>query len=103
MKLDYSIDKYIQMLRKDKDYFHTFIDKPGLAVGVLVLAPGEEDSQEPHDSNEVYLVLNGDGFLRIGSKDYEVSTNKMFFVAKDTQHFFHRNTKELIVVYFFGG
>lgn len=103
MKPDYSVDKYVRMLRKDKGYFHTFIDRPALAAGVLVLAPGEEDSQVPHDSDEVYLVLNGDGFLQIDGKDYKISVNKVYFVAKNVRHFFHGNTRELIAVYFFGG
>lgn len=103
MKPSYLVDKYIEKLRRSSSYYHTFINRNTLAAGVLVLAPGDEDTQEPHESDEVYFVVRGDGFLRINGKDYEVSANKAFFVAKGSRHFFHKNTKELVVVYFFGG
>ena len=103
MKLEYDLNAYVEKIKNSSSYFHTFIDKQSLAAGVLVLQPGEEDTQEPHDSDEVYLVLSGDGFLKINDKDYQVSKNKLFFVAKDVEHYFHGNTKELKVLYFFGG
>ena len=34
-----------------------------MAVGVLFLKPGENDTQEPHDSDEIYYILDGNGFL----------------------------------------
>ena len=103
MKLDYDISNYIEKIKKSKEYFNTFINTENLATGVLVLQPGEEDTQEPHESDEVYFILRGDGYLKIKNKDYSVQSNKLYFVAKNAEHFFHGNKKELIVLYFFGG
>ena len=103
MKLDYDLDTYLEKIKNNNSYFHTFINKDSLAAGVLVLKPGEEDTQAPHDSDEVYYVISGNGFLKIKDKDYKVSKDKLFFVAKNVEHFFHGNTKELKVLYFFGG
>ena len=103
MKLDYNVAKYIEKIKKSDGYFHTFINKQSLAAGVLVLQPGEEDTQEPHESDEVYFIIKGDGFLKIKNKDYPVEPNKMYFVAKNVEHFFYGNKKELVVLYFFGG
>ena len=103
MKLDFDTKQYIDEIRKNDNYFHTFINRETLAAGVLVLQPGEEDTQTPHDSDEVYYVVKGDGFLKINKKDYPISEGKMYFVQKDVAHYFFGNTKELIVLYFFGG
>jgi len=103
LKLEYDLDTYLEKIKNSNSYFHTFINKESLAAGILVLKPGEEDTQTPHDSDEVYFVLSGNGFLKIKDKDYKVSKDKLFFVAKDVEHFFHGNTKELKVLYFFGG
>lgn len=103
LKLEYDLDTYLEKINNNNSYFQTFINKDSLAAGVLVLKPGEEDTQTPHDSDEVYYVISGDGFLKIKDKDYKVSKDKLFFVAKDVEHFFHGNTKELKVLYFFGG
>ena len=103
MKLEFDLANSLEKIKNSNSYFHTFINKDSLAAGVLVLQPGEEDTQEPHDSDEVYYVISGDGFLKIKDKDYKVSKVKFFFVAKDVEHYFHGNKKELKVLYFFGG
>jgi len=103
LKLEYELDTYLEKIKNNNSYFHTFINKDSLAAGILVLKPGEEDIQTPHDSDEVYYVISGNGYLKIKDKDYKVSKDKLFFVAKDVEHFFHGNTKELKVLYFFGG
>lgn len=103
MKLDYDVSNYIEKIKNGKGYFNTFINTESLATGVIVLQPGEEDTQEPHESDEVYFIIKGDGFLKIKNKDYSVEPNKLYFVAKNVEHFFHGNKKDLIVLYFFGG
>ncbi|BDQ30576.1 MAG: cupin domain-containing protein [Nitrosopumilus sp.] len=103
MKLDYDLNSYIEKIKKSNSYFHTFINRESLAAGILVLQPNEEDTQEPHNSDEVYYVISGDGFLKIKNNDYKISKDKLFFVAKGVEHYFHGNTKELKVLYFFGG
>ncbi len=103
MKLEFDLATYLGKIKKSSSYFHTFINKDSLAAGVLVLQPGEEDTQVPHDTDEVYYIISGDGFLKIKNKDYKVSKDKLFFVAKDVEHYFHGNKNELKVLYFFGG
>ena len=103
MKLDFDLSTYLDKIKKSDNYFHTFINRDSLAAGVLVVKPGEQDTQEPHQSDEVYFIISGDGFLKIKNKDYRVSKDKVFFVAKDVEHCFHGNKKELKVLYFFGG
>lgn len=103
MKVEFNINEYIEKIKHTNVYFHTFINKDSLATGVLVLQPGEKDTQEPHESDEVYFILKGDGFLKIKDADYTISENKMFFVGKNIKHFFYGNSKELVVLYFFGG
>ncbi|AFS81201.1 cupin [Candidatus Nitrosopumilus koreensis AR1] len=103
MKLEFDLNQYLEKTKNGSDYFYTFINRESLAVGVLTLQPGEEDTQTPHESDEVYYVISGNGFLRIKDNDYKVSKDKLFFVAKDIEHYFHGNTKELKVLYFFGG
>lgn len=103
MKLDFDLSSYFEKIKNSNSFFHTFINRDSLAVGILVLKPGEEDTQTPHASDEVYYIISGNGFLKIKNKDYPVSKDKLFFVAKDVKHYFYGNTSELKVLYFFGG
>ncbi|MDE1769063.1 MAG: cupin domain-containing protein [Thaumarchaeota archaeon] len=103
MKIDYNTNEFVKKIAKSDTYFHTFINKENLAAGILRLAPGEDDTQEPHESDEVYYVVKGDGFLSVDKKDYPVSEGVAYYVGKKIPHRFYGNKKELIVVYFFGG
>ena len=102
LKIEFDTKEYVKNL-KGSEYFHTFVNRSSLAAGVLRLMPGEEDTQEPHECDEMYYVVRGDGFLQVGKNDYPVSEGKAFFVGKNIVHHFFGNTKELVVLYFFGG
>ncbi len=103
MKIEFDTNEYIQNIAKSKSCFHTFINKNTLAAGILRLSPDQKDTQAPHDSDEIYYVIRGDGFLSIDGKDYSVSEGMAYFVGKNIDHKFHGNKKELVVLYFFGG
>ena len=104
MKLDFDTKEYLNQIKKNKnEYFHTFLNRENLAAGILFLKPGDEATQTPHDSDEIYYVIRGNGYLKISKKDYPVREGKAFFVAKNVAHYFFGNTKELEVLYFFGG
>jgi len=103
MKYEYDTETYLKQISSSSSYFNTFLDKDSLAAGILSLEPGEEDTQEPHKSDEMYYILKGDGSLRINKNDYYVKPGKAFFVPKNVDHYFFGNTKKLIVLYFFGG
>lgn len=103
MKIEFNTNEYIKNIAKNGSYYHTFINRENLAAGVLRLNPGEKDTQTPHESDEIYYVIRGDGFLNISGKDHPISEGKAYFVGKNIEHKFHGNKKELIVLYFFGG
>ena len=90
-------------VRKKEREQKTFINKKSLAFGVLLLKPNEEDTQEPHESDEIYYVIKGNGFLQIKKKSYSVKEGNIYFVAKNFPHHFYGNTKDLLILYFFGG
>ena len=103
MKIDFDTNEYIKKIAKNSTYFYTFVNTKNLADGVLRLEPGGKDTQEPHQSDEIYYVVKGDGFLLIDKKDYPVSEGMSYYVAKNVIHRFHGNKKELVVIYFFSG
>ena len=104
MKFEFNTNEYLKQIKKNnKEYFYTFISRQSLAGGILFLKPGDKDTQSPHDTDELYYILSGDGYLKINKKNYLVSEGKSFFVPKNVVHYFFGNTKELTVLYFFGG
>jgi mannose-6-phosphate isomerase-like protein (cupin superfamily) len=61
---------------------------PGLEIGVYVLVAPEPDRQQPHDDDEVYVVLEGRGVLTIEGEPVEVTEGKAVFVAAGAEHRF---------------
>jgi mannose-6-phosphate isomerase-like protein (cupin superfamily) len=85
----------------DGSGFLGFFELEHLQAGILRLKPGEQDTQEPHSLDEVYLVLEGDGYIEIGKKVYTIKKDLFIFVPAEVKHRFYGNTKEILVVYFF--
>ena len=82
MKFEYNTTEYIKKINSGNSYFNTFLDKNTLAAGILVLKPGEQDTQLPHESDEMYYVLDGDGFLKIKNKNINYKKEKHFLYQK---------------------
>ena len=81
--------------------FLDFFSLRHLQAGILRLKPGESDAQEPHSSDEIYLVLEGNGFIEIGKKAYDLRKDLFIYVPARVRHRFYGNTREILVVYFF--
>jgi mannose-6-phosphate isomerase-like protein (cupin superfamily) len=63
-------------------------ESPGLEIGVYVLVAPEPDRQQPHEDDEVYVVLEGRGVLDIEGETVEVSEGKAAFVRAGAEHRF---------------
>jgi len=95
------IRKLYSKMDRDNSEFLTFFDLEHLQVGILRLRPGEIDTQEPHSTDEVYMVLEGDGFIEIGNKSYDLNKDLFIYVPAQVKHRFHGNKQEILVLYFF--
>ncbi len=61
---------------------------PGLEVGVYVLVAPEPDRQQPHDDDELYVVLEGQGVLEVEGERVELREGHAVFVPAGTEHRF---------------
>ncbi len=95
------VRKLLSRMELDNSDFLNFFDLQHLQVGILRLKPGEKDTQEPHPLDEIYLVLDGDGFIEIGNKVYTLKKDLFIYVPANVRHKFYGNTQEILVVYFF--
>jgi mannose-6-phosphate isomerase-like protein (cupin superfamily) len=60
----------------------------GLEVGVYVLVAPEPDRQQPHEDDELYVVLEGTGVLQVEGKDVPVREGSAVFVEAGADHRF---------------
>ena len=72
-----------------------------LEAGVIMLHPGEEDTQEPHSADELYYVIEGSGFIELGKNKRPVKKGSIVFVPAGMHHRFYGNKEDLVVLYMF--
>jgi mannose-6-phosphate isomerase-like protein (cupin superfamily) len=63
-------------------------ESTGLELGVYVLVAPEADKQQPHDDDEVYVVLEGRGTLEVEGELLEMHEGQGAFVKAGAQHRF---------------
>jgi mannose-6-phosphate isomerase-like protein (cupin superfamily) len=63
-------------------------ESPGLEVGVYVLVAPEPDRQQPHEDDELYVVLEGRGMLKVEGESTSVQEGSAVFVEAGAKHQF---------------
>jgi mannose-6-phosphate isomerase-like protein (cupin superfamily) len=63
-------------------------ESPGLEIGVYVLVAPEADRQQPHEDDEVYVVLEGSGALEVEGEQTLVGEGEAIFVPAGADHRF---------------
>ena len=75
----------------------------GLELGVYVLVAPEPDRQQPHDRDEVYVVLSGRGTLQIADDSVSLEEGDAAFVPAGVEHRFTGYEGLSVLVVFAGG
>jgi len=63
-------------------------ESAGLELGVYVLVAPEPDRQQPHDDDEIYVVLEGTGVLEVEGHEVPVREGTAVFVEAGADHGF---------------
>jgi mannose-6-phosphate isomerase-like protein (cupin superfamily) len=63
-------------------------ESPGLEIGVYVLVAPEPDRQQPHEDDEIYVVLEGRGTLEVEGSPMEMHEGQATFVPAGAEHRF---------------
>jgi mannose-6-phosphate isomerase-like protein (cupin superfamily) len=63
-------------------------ESAGLELGVYVLVAPEPDHQQPHEDDEVYVVLDGTGVLEVEGEQVPVTAGTAVFVEAGADHRF---------------
>ncbi|MGC2575867.1 MAG: cupin domain-containing protein [Candidatus Nitrosopolaris sp.] len=98
----FELNKLLSELEDQGGYFIDFISTRGIQSGIIRLHPGENDTQEPHSVDEVYYVIEGNGFIKLNGKDHEIRQGTSIFVPAKADHRFHGNKADLVVFYALG-
>src|SRR6266511_4883076 len=73
---------------------------PGRERGVYVLVAPEPDRQQPHEDDEVYIVLEGTGTLEVEGASFPVREGTALFVEAGADHRFTSYESLCVLVIF---
>lgn len=97
----FELDSLVARLEKEGGYFLDFLKIRDLEAGIIVLHPGEKDTQEPHSADELYYIIQGSGMMELGKTKKSVSQGSIVFVPAGMRHKFYGNSEDLVVLYMF--
>jgi mannose-6-phosphate isomerase-like protein (cupin superfamily) len=92
----------VRRLREDGGGYEVVHASPGLEIGVYVLVAPEPDRQQPHEFDEVYVVLEGTGVLEIEGRPIPIEEGQGVFVAAGADHRFTAYEQLAVLVVFNG-
>lgn len=78
-----------------------FLRYPSMSIGIYNLPAGGDDLQQPHNEDEVYYVVSGQGQIHVGGEDRPVKAGSIVFVPAKVVHYFHSITEPLHIMVIF--
>jgi mannose-6-phosphate isomerase-like protein (cupin superfamily) len=86
----------------DGKRFASVLDE-GAALEVEIYAPRGVDPQEPHRRDELYVVVTGSGFFRLGERRVRFGPGDLLLAPAGAAHRFEEFSDDLVVwVMFYG-
>lgn len=70
---------------------------------VEIFAPRQQDTQTPHDQDELYIIASGTAVLNIEGIEYEASSGDVLFVAAHKRHNFEKISDDFVTWVIFWG
>jgi mannose-6-phosphate isomerase-like protein (cupin superfamily) len=96
----YELNKILDKLEDDEaNYFLDFLSTENMEAGIIRLHKGQPDTQSSHNVDEIYYIIEGEGFIRINGKSHDVKKGTFVYIPSDVEHSFYGNESDLIVFY----
>jgi mannose-6-phosphate isomerase-like protein (cupin superfamily) len=97
---EFSISSVKERLLASGGGYEAIHSSPGLELGVYVLVAPEPDRQQPHDDDEIYIVLEGSGVLEVEGTSIPVQEGHAVFVEAGADHRFSSYEQLSVLVIF---
>ncbi len=98
----FDVDETRRALAERGGGYEVVHTSPGLEVGVYVLVAPEADRQQPHEFDELYVVLEGSGVLEVEGHGTQLHEGGALFVPAGAEHRFTAYEHLALLVVFNG-
>lgn len=94
----YETTDLLQATAGEAVQYHEFLHVPAMSAGLYRLAADAGDPQPVHTEDEIYIVMQGEGQIRVGSEDRQVGSGSVVYVPAGVAHRFHSIARDLAVL-----
>lgn len=101
MQKIFELESLVKELSNNDAYFLEFLNSKSIISGIIRLRPGENDDQEPHPLDELYYIIDGDGYIEINQENHPIKKGDIIFIPATVKHKFLKNKNILTVLYVF--
>ena len=84
----FDVSHVAERLAAENGGYEVVHESPGIQIGVYVLVAPEPDRQQPHEWDELYVVLEGRGTLQVEGEDVVLEEGGAAFVKAGAEHRF---------------
>jgi mannose-6-phosphate isomerase-like protein (cupin superfamily) len=84
----FNVSDVAQRLSAGNGGYEIVHETPGIEIGVYVLVAPEPDRQQPHEWDEVYVVLEGRGTLWVEGEEIPLTEGGAVYVKAGAEHRF---------------
>jgi mannose-6-phosphate isomerase-like protein (cupin superfamily) len=84
----FDVRRVAERLAEGNGGYEIVHESPGVEVGVYVLVAPEPDRQQPHEWDEIYVVLEGSGALDVEGEAIQLQEGGAVFVRAGAEHRF---------------
>ena len=84
----FDVSRVAERLAAGNGGYEVVHESPGVEVGVYVLVAPEPDRQQPHEWDEIYVVLEGTGVLTVEGEPISLKEGGDVFVRAGADHRF---------------
>lgn len=81
----FDIDTFLSNFPKSR-YFIDIMNTSTMEFGLINLKKDQEDTQQPHVSDDFYYVISGSGTIEIDGIKKEVNPGKIIYIPKKIRH-----------------
>jgi mannose-6-phosphate isomerase-like protein (cupin superfamily) len=96
----FDVDAVKRRLAESGGGYEVVHESAGLELGVYVLVAPEPDRQQPHEDDEVYVVLEGSGVLDVAGTPVDLREGHAVFVPAGVEHRFSGYEQLSVLVIF---
>lgn len=96
----FGVKEAVERLRAAGGGYEVVHESAGIELGVYVLVAPEPDRQQPHEDDEVYVVLEGRGVLQVEGESVDVEEGSAVFVEAGADHRFTGYEQLAVLVIF---